>query len=414
MKLLGGVMKNIIIFVLLSFASCFAQEVKNIPIEKGITISSLELSNNGSLVVLQFQKDSKEYLQLNDKTYGPFDELFQQKFSKDGSSYGYAFQKVDKLVLQVNGNDVITINRPVEFENFAFSDNGEKIELIYSENGKLFLIGDFGEYGPFENANDLFVSPNGLKFGFAYSTSDTSYFVKVNDKISGPYSQISFLRTSADYSSIGYKYATENGYMIVLNDILFGPYKYAYGPIISANGSSYGYIYEKEDGLRCFQINDKPAEQLAIGHLSFSNDGSKYCFSFFKEDKFFVRYNGKTFGPFEGLTDLRMSPDGSTWGIRYDIGYNIFIQINENIKLGPFSEVKNPVFSPSGSSFAFHFSKDEKWYAQINNEFFGPFDDVSQITFSSDGSKYCFTYTIGENQFLQILSAFKICNDQRQ
>lgn len=379
-----------------------AQEIKKFPIEKGIKISSLEISSNGSLVVMQYQKGMGEYLQLNDKIYGPYDELYYKKFSIDGTRYGFTTKSMGKMALQINDDIVYSKNIPLEFGNFAFSANGENVQLICNDNNKYYLDGEWGQFGTYRNIDDLFVSPDGSKFGFVYSTSDTSYFVNVNDKIAGPYREISYIRNSADYSTIGYKYATEKGYVIVLNDKLFGPYKYAYGPIISANGHSYGYIYEKQDGLRYFKMNDKPEQQLAIKHLSFSNDGSKYCYSFFKDDKFFVQHNDKTFGPFEGLTDLRMSRDGSSWGIRYDINYKVFIQINENIKLGPYYEVKDPVFSLTGSSFAFHFLKDDKWYAQINNESFGPFDDVSTVTFSSDGSKYCFSYTNGDNQFLKV------------
>jgi hypothetical protein len=123
-----------------------------------IQLSSI-FSPNGRNYGWQFKKNNKEYIQINEISYGPFDSLIKNlQWSKDGRVYIFAFKKGTKSYIQVN--------------NYTFENPGN-YELIDLE----------GLY------------KNGIIY-IARLKKDGKYYISVNNKITGPYDQAEFFITS--------------------------------------------------------------------------------------------------------------------------------------------------------------------------------------------------------------------------
>jgi hypothetical protein len=123
-----------------------------------IQLSSI-FSPNGRNYGWQFKKNNKEYIQINEFTYGPFDSLIKNlQWSKDGKVYIFAFKKGKKGYTQVN--------------NYTF-ENPQNYELIDLE----------GLY------------KDGIIY-IARLEKNDKYYLSVNNKIKGPYDKAEFFITS--------------------------------------------------------------------------------------------------------------------------------------------------------------------------------------------------------------------------
>jgi uncharacterized protein YneF (UPF0154 family) len=106
----------------------------------------VQFSNDGSKYGWDFKKDSKHYIQINNQTYGPYDYIPRTgiygsvpKFSNDGSKYGWLFGKDCK-----NGNECkqyyIQINNqtygPYDKTDFTFTKDN-KVYIIYIKDNKM-------------------------------------------------------------------------------------------------------------------------------------------------------------------------------------------------------------------------------------------------------------------------------------
>ncbi|GIW65635.1 MAG: hypothetical protein KatS3mg094_154 [Candidatus Parcubacteria bacterium] len=141
---------------------------------ESITGVGLE-KETGKYVYVPYEKDNKYYLQLNDKIYGPYDNVhpcdifYCEIFFPDSSKYGLRYKKDDKWYVQLN----------------------DKI------------------YGPYDNVHpcDIFYCeiffPDSSKYGWSY-TKDDKYYVQINDKIYGPYDEVDFTINKDNKAIIAY------------------------------------------------------------------------------------------------------------------------------------------------------------------------------------------------------------------
>jgi hypothetical protein len=155
---------------------------------------------------------------------------------------------------------------------------------------------------------------------------------------------------------------------------------------LSPNGQYVGVFFVK-DNKNYIQINDKAYAYNELYYLSFSEDGSKYGWTFLKDPC-------KDYGEIIGTQ------------------CDFYIQIN-NQTYGPYDGAYGPIFSDDGSKYGWQFVKDKEDYIQINNQIFGPYESIFDLQLSNDGSKYgwtfgkdCATYaevaTICDKYFIQI------------
>jgi hypothetical protein len=101
---------------------------------------SFQFSNDGSKYVWVFGKDceyevcKQRYIQINNKTYGPYDKVYNFKFSNDISKYGWIFEKDNKYYIQINNQTY----GPYDLSNFTFT-NDNKAYIIYIKDNKMII-----------------------------------------------------------------------------------------------------------------------------------------------------------------------------------------------------------------------------------------------------------------------------------
>jgi hypothetical protein len=240
-----------------------------------------------------------------------------------------------------------------------------------------------------------------LKFDF--------YYIGIEDLRFG-------LSKDGKYGYIASQNIKDNKYYIQINNQTYGPYDYDYYavyPKFSNDSSKYGWTFRKNDKYY-IQINNQtygPYDYVSDYSFQFSNDGSKYVWVFGKDCEYegvckqrYIQINNQTYGPYDYVGYLRFSNDGSKYGWVFGkgckyyegIGYKCkqrYIQIN-NQTYGPYDYVYSLEFFNDSSKYVWTFRKNDEYYIQINNQIYGPYDYVSDYSFrfSNDGSKYVWIF----------------------
>jgi hypothetical protein len=340
----------------------------------------------------------KYYIQIDDKTYGPYDNLLSWfSLSKD----------------------------------FFLFDNNTKYGFGYIKEGKHYLQINDKIYGPYEEIIDVTYSPHSPNVGWLFK-KDNKYYVTINEKIYGPFDD--FFKGSRgavdvrpgprfcfDGSKYGWVFIKNNKYYIQINDKTYGPYDYIPGwfPQFSKNCSKYGFYFVK-DGNIYLQINNETSgphgyieegdfwrSHSRIGDVEFPEDNPKYKRWAEENGKIYLQIHNKIYGPYEDVGDPIFSKDNSIylWWFIKDNKY--YIQINDKI-YGPYDMVGYLTFSDDGTKYGWEFTKDNKEYVQINDKTYGPYDEVltmfipapaNPIYFSNDGSKYGWMFKKDDNKY---------------
>ena len=83
---------------------------------------------------LRNKKDNKEYIQINNQTYGPYDYVISPYFSNDGSKYGWVFRKDNQYYIQINDQTY----GPYDKTKFTFTKDN-KVYIIYVKDNKMTI-----------------------------------------------------------------------------------------------------------------------------------------------------------------------------------------------------------------------------------------------------------------------------------
>jgi hypothetical protein len=108
---------------------------------------------------------NKYHIQINDKTYGPYDkvEYYTLKFSNDGSKYGWVFGKdckdyrCNQYYIQINNQ---TYGPYDSASDPHFSNDGSKYVWWFKKDGKYYIQINNQTYGPYDNANFTLTEDN--------------------------------------------------------------------------------------------------------------------------------------------------------------------------------------------------------------------------------------------------------------
>jgi hypothetical protein len=378
------------------------------------------ISPNGKYAAVIYRKDNKDYVQINDTEYGPYDRFWTIEFSGNDSKYGIIFGqgctvdgatiKCEAWYVQIN-NKIYGPSQGVI--DLAFSSDGSKYVFGFTKDNKRYVQVNEKVYGPYDHRWDVSCGSKVSNCGWIfkkYKEYKEEWYVQINDKIFGPYDDVSI---SINFSESGQKYGWEfvkdNRVYIQINNKTYGPYdRVSVGPVFSKNESTVGWIFEK-NGKRYLQINNKIYEiDEDVINLAISDDGSKYCLVSVKNNKeyYYIQLNNKTYGPYDRLIlsynfPPVFSSDCSKYGWIFEKDNKSYVQINDNI-YGPYDDVGIPVISSDGSRYAWRFKKDNKKYIQINDNIYGPYDNAYEPTFSNDSSKWGWVFNNDGRNYIQI------------
>jgi len=94
----------------------------------------------------EYKECNKYYIQINNQTYGPYDDVYNLKFSNDSSKYGWTFGKdctdrkgykeCNKYYIQIN-NQTYGPYKKAYFD-FTFSEDN-KVYIIYIKDNKMII-----------------------------------------------------------------------------------------------------------------------------------------------------------------------------------------------------------------------------------------------------------------------------------
>jgi hypothetical protein len=177
------------------------EKIRKYNIVYGIVLKDLLLSPNGQYVGVSFEKDKKEYVQINDKIYGPYDRVYVPIFSNDGLKYGWWFKKDNKYYVQINDRTYGPYNWAPDL---IFSDDSSKYGWWFVKDDKNYIQINDKIYGPYDTFHGpIIFSNDSSKYGWGLG-KDNKYYIKINDKIYGPYDKATFTFTKDNKAYIAY------------------------------------------------------------------------------------------------------------------------------------------------------------------------------------------------------------------
>lgn len=372
-------------------------------------------------------KDKKSYIQLNDEVFGPYDELIGPIFSENGSKYGWQYKKDNEYYVRVNDE---TFGPYKEAGGFSIAKDGSKYSWWYVKNREFYVRVNDKIYGPYLYAFEMGMwdsgiptfyfttSPDGSKFAFAYAKAEKEnwkYYVRVEDKIYGPYYYFSFINFNISFSNDGsrygwrfQKYGVDDYYYVQINDRTYGPYDFASSPVFSPNGLNYGQAYLKNN-KRYIRVNDKifGPYDFDVEYLVLSNVNKKFGVVYrIQKDNSYVYYamlDNKIYGPYDIIYNFILSNNGSRFALIYELNGDYYLKIDDQTyKLyGPPPEnVSIFSLSDDGLNDKWFYKKDNKSYVMINNKTFEIDGDLIKFYSSDDGLSSTFIYKRDNNEYL--------------
>ena len=200
----------IVLFIILTGVAGYLILIKKPTLEKvrsynlkfnrdSIEYLSLYLSGDGKYGSIVFQniKDKKYYIQINNQTYGPYDDVGDLKFSNDGPKYGWSFKKDNKYYIQINNQTYGPYDKFDKFEEYLqFSNDLSKYGWKFAKNGKLYIQINNQTYGPYDQVVYPYLrfSNDSSKYGWWFGKNN-KYYIQLNNQTYGPYDKANFTFT---------------------------------------------------------------------------------------------------------------------------------------------------------------------------------------------------------------------------
>jgi hypothetical protein len=198
----------------------------------------VDFSKDGSNYGWVFIKNEKCYVQIKEKIYGPHAEAISGEscfishpydeasnlitsvlFSENGSKYGWVFSQPEEgLFVQVNDKTYgpygpINLGKqqyymeaqPADerFDAIQFSKDGSKYGWAYYKENDWYVVLNDKIYGPYDYASGIIFSNDGSKYGWEFDKGKKKY-IQINDKIYGPYDYATFTFTKDNKAYIAY------------------------------------------------------------------------------------------------------------------------------------------------------------------------------------------------------------------
>ena len=188
---------------------------------------------------------------------GPFDTLYFNCFSNDGTLLAYVTAKENSASKSIPGiTSTLWVNNKMIEEAWLISDVyfTNEDELIYSYSNYEEKYGSFikfgnKKFGPFIQIRDLALSNNNTQIAFAYSNDyapNSKYYVSVGNEEAGPYEDIYHITFSHNDNSLAYVIKEKNNYFLIYNQKKYGPYKSIFNITFSENNESLAYTTDED------------------------------------------------------------------------------------------------------------------------------------------------------------------------
>lgn len=338
-------------------------------IYSNLDVFNWRLVENGYLF-FKFKKDEKSFLRLNEKQYGPFDEIKNEMVDEKG-------------VLKM-----------------TYTNGGKQYALIGTET--------FGPYDEIDNFSTTLGS-------FTYKAEGKYYVRDTDGKIFGPFAEISDLITrSGNDAVITHGKAGSGAQTFSFAGKTYGPFQGVYQV-----QPKYYENWNSKDGLPCIltQNTDKtfsiyfknevfekiPDEPI----IYFSSDNKTIAYSYKispkgNNNQYFVK-DGVKYGPLNIIFKKYISGDYSK---TITSGFPVILEDSKNNKIAvdsykTYSSVKKFSYSSSYNNFIAALFMDNEWYQLEENKLTGPLavpaelkDEAGKTKIYVNDSKEQLYYTI--------------------
>ena len=224
-------------------------------------IISIDFLADGETLVYKAEKNQKDYIVVNGKENGPFEECTYIIFTKDKKHYAYTYKKNNQDVLVKDGKIFGTYNK-LEYYKFN-EETGELCVIEYDSKQKRFDLHYAGATYKNVDCENYFVYSKSLianKDSILYLTSGKdfrSYNACINSKIIQE-NILSIYPSKTDIYDYAYVAYTPDENQTDPVYLYPGDYLTYNGNNYSINGPLYGvYLFNKKDALYATGNDDR-------------------------------------------------------------------------------------------------------------------------------------------------------------
>jgi hypothetical protein len=330
-------------------------------------IGNFYFSKNGETYGWWYREGADLYIQINDKTYGPYDYWEEGKtfhISYDGKIYSWFFKKDEKFYFQLNDKTYGPFDDD-PFYSYILTNDGWIGYFRFFKNKSCYEFIKGKIYGPFYDCGYIITSLDESIFGFNFWKNYFDAYVQVGEKIYGPYDDVTELRFSKDSKTWGFAFKKDKKIYTIVNGKLYGPY----------NDLLYTYNKNLKD------------EDLSLPDLIFFGKGEIWVLGINTSKGYYIiTHNNKIYGPYnpEHIPYMPYIPYILTYSEKlnkfyiweYDSIQNKYYIEIDNKRYGPYDSI--PItywkYLLNESIFIAEVKKEGKWYIQANDNVYGPID----------------------------------------
>lgn len=377
--------------------------------KSGISISSTKLATlptgiinefivslDGKRIAYPIKKGQKEFLVLDGKEIGPYDNVFpvaSSVFSPDSKRFAFFAMKETNIFLVLDGKEM----GPYDNNDLGMTSCGEY--LIFSSDSKRFA------YGPVMKEGKYFVVLDGTEMG-------------ITDNVRTTCLDMNF---SPDSKRFAYTRLKEGKHFVVLDGKETGPYNfYPRNLTFSPDSKRFAFAVVSDDqkGFTFVLDGKKPeptyfADSLGSQPLfAFSPDSQHFVFRAGSQDKDSIILDGERIdtGSYDFVEEFIYSPDGKHFAYilqkklfagpsKYEYELNrldyyedaVFLD-GENI--GTYGEAAGLTFSPDSQHLAYGtFNKEGKTSVILDSKEMGYYYErtpFAPFIFSPDSQHYAY------------------------
>lgn len=309
------------------------------------------------------------YIDIDGKTFGPFNFFAGAHFSEDGSSYSFRYAKNNKYFLIINGREFGPYDG-VSLPEFA--QNNRDYIFLFTAGSNSFLTNGNTTYGPYYAVSSFTISANGDSVLSEVSYSQGSFFTEINGvqikESESAFSGGAKMNQQGEHLIIAKPAGKDHKLLINGNIVESGRYLEA---VFSENLKHYIYSMLDSNIRYIVSTPDSLYEGMGEVHkLQISNNG-EYAFAYQKYGNNYFNISGREIGPITAECALKKSGYVNFAITKQGLEYRLRLH---NFDSHPMSYIyENSVNIDDSGNFIFSAEQNGELFAFYNLERIGPY-----------------------------------------
>ncbi len=339
-------------------------------------LDEIIFNNDESLYCFRYRNNNSDFLIENGKIVAKKPNIVEPTFGPDNYLYYGFSDEVNEDYPEIYVKDKNNITGPYsDIDEFTFNYKNEyciKVEVedyddYYLYNGKLYEEDDFKRIKDELGFSDYRKDDNG--FYYQEGNRRTPSYEKIEPALLFNYSDILVFKGIKD----------DKVYIIKDFENIYGPYpkdKVSY--VILSPGNNYLFYGVQENGEYHLYKDGIFIEASTDLIYPFCSDNDKtFCYIIkSKNNKEWLSTGKEKVGPYDSITDITVSADGSKIAYVVKEGNNRYVYEGTK-KYGPYSFVFNVKFSKNNSLLYIYEDNDFNCFINFKVKTYGPFHNIS-------------------------------------